>query len=120
MKLRNEALVPSLLTPPDTRDQADATAISHCLFAPTTSTSVRKVGEHLCSAKIPDSATANLDVRRGRSRTATDCESSSASATPANSPVKLSRKRVVDSDFSPSPRPLRSEIAQSHMSRMIY
>jgi len=115
MELRNEALVPSLLTPPDTRDQAETTANSHFLVAPTTSTSVRKV-EHLCSAKISDNATANFGVRRGRSRTAVDCESSSASTTPANSPVKLSRKRVVELDFLPSPRRLRSEIAQSHMS----
>jgi len=118
MELRNEALVPSLLTPPDTRDQAEATANSHFLCSPTTSTSVRKL-EHLCSAKLSYNAAANLGVRRGRSRTAIDCESSSASATPANSPVKLSRKRVVDSDFSPSPRRLCSEIAQSHMSSRV-
>jgi len=101
MELRNEALVPSLLTPPDTRDKAESTANSHFIVAPTTPTSVRKA-EHLCSAKISDNATANLGVRRGRSPAAIDCESSCASATPVNSPVKLSRMRVVDLDFSPA------------------
>ena len=84
MELRNEALVPSLLTPPDTRDQAKTTANSHCLLAPTTSASAREVGEQLCSAKVSDNATANLGVRRGRSRTAIDCESS----------LRASRQRI--------------------------